>query len=110
MSWRSVKQGRLENERSKLKAEQSQLLQTLHQLQLSLFKANEQLDAFKLEMNFNAEELEKWIAQREKLEDDKKVLEKYKRQDEAHVKDLNLQIEALNKQTLQASSHVHCLA
>ena len=48
-------------------------------------------------MNFNAEELQKWIAEREKQEEDALVLEKYKRQDEAVVKDLNLQIHKLNK-------------
>lgn len=87
----------MESEKSKVQAEQLKLEQTIHQLEMSIFKSKEQLDAFKLEMNFNAEELQKWITEREKQEEDAFVLEKYKRQDEAVVKDLNLQIHKLNK-------------
>lgn len=93
----------MEAEKSKAQAEQSRLEQALHQLKMSIFKSNEQLDAFKLEMNFNAEELQKWIAEKEKQEEDALILEKYKRQDEAIVKDLNLQIQKLNKEINQVN-------
>lgn len=94
----------MESESKKLQREQSALEETIHSLELNLFSANESLEKFKQQMNFNAEELERWIKEREKIEEDKAILEKYKRQDETLVKNLNLQIQNLNRQTIKASN------
>jgi len=68
---------------------------------MSIIKSNERLDEFKKEMDFNAEELKKWIAEWQKQEEDEAILEKYRRPDEAVVKDLNRQIQKLDKEIEQ---------
>ena len=53
------------------------------------------MEQHKLEMNFNQEELEQWSLAAKQKEEDNLALEKYRRQDEIKVKDLNLEIEKL---------------
>ena len=60
-----------------------------------IFKANEKMDQFKLEMNWNQEELEQWALATRQKEEDHLTLEKYRRADELRIKDLTLQIEKL---------------
>ena len=60
-----------------------------------IFKANERMDQFKLEMNWNQEELEQWALAARQKEEDNLTLEKYRRADEAKIKELTLQIEKL---------------
>jgi chromosome segregation ATPase len=60
-----------------------------------IFKANERMDQFKLEMNWNQEELEQWALAARQKEEDNLTLEKYRRSDEAKIKELTLQIEKL---------------
>merc|ERR1719420_2138460 len=63
--------------------------------QNEIFRGNEKLDQFKLQMNWNQEELEQWsIAARQK-EEDELTLEKYKRADEAKIRELMLAQEEL---------------
>merc|ERR1712072_708845 len=60
-----------------------------------LMRGNEKLDQFKLEMNWNQEELEQWaIAARQKEEDEQTLL-KYKRADDSKVRELTLATEKL---------------
>merc|ERR1712085_242395 len=60
-----------------------------------LMRGNEKLDQFKLEMNWNQEELEQWaIAARQKEEDEMTLL-KYRRADDSKVRELTLAIEKL---------------
>ena len=60
-----------------------------------IFKANERMDRYKLEMNANQEVLEQWALAARQKEDDNLNLEKYKRQDDLKIKELMLQIEKL---------------
>lgn len=53
------------------------------------------MDQFKLEMNWNQEELEQWALAARQKEEDNLTLEKYRRADEAKIKELTLQIEKL---------------
>lgn len=53
------------------------------------------MDQFKLEMNWNQEELEQWALAARQKEEDNLTLEKYRRSDEAKIKELTLQIEKL---------------
>ena len=46
-------------------------------------------------MNWNQEELEQWVLAARQKEEDSLTMEKYKRGDEAKIKELNLQIEKL---------------
>ena len=66
-------------------------------LQNSIFKATEQMDQFKLLMNWNQEEIEQWaLAQRQK-EEDNAALEKYRNQDASKIKELEMGQEKVSK-------------
>lgn len=67
----------------------------LNDIQNQIFKANEKMEEYKLQMNFNQEELEQWSLAAKQKEEDNLALEKYRRQDEIKVKELNLEIEKL---------------
>lgn len=84
----------------KMEAERNELQDKINNLQAQIFKGNEKMDQFKLLMNWNQEELEQWaLAERQKAEDNA-ALEKYKHQDDARVKDLQLALERVNKQVV----------
>ena len=53
------------------------------------------MDQYKLNMNWNQEELEQWALAAKQKEEDNLALEKYKRQDEVKIKEHNLEIEKL---------------
>ena len=59
-------------------------------IQNMIFKANERMDQFKLEMNWNQEELEQWALAARQKEEDNLTLEKFRRADEAKIKELTL--------------------
>lgn len=67
----------------------------LNDIQNQIFKGNENMEQFKLEMNWNQEELEQWSLAAKQKEEDNLALEKYRRQDEIKIKELNLEIEKL---------------
>jgi flagellar capping protein FliD len=52
--------GRLKNEIEKLEQRVADQQDRLNNIQNMIFKANEKMDQFKLEMNWNQEELEQW--------------------------------------------------
>ncbi len=52
--------GRLKNELRKLEQQSADQQDRLNNIQNMIFKANEKMDKFKLEMNWNQEELEQW--------------------------------------------------
>ncbi|CEL98484.1 unnamed protein product [Vitrella brassicaformis CCMP3155] len=68
--------------------------------QNEIFKGNEKLDQFKLEMNWNQEELEQWAVAARQKEEDNLTMDKYHRADEQKIRDLNL---AVQKLTMEAS-------
>ena len=72
-----------------------ELQERLNAQQNLIFKSNERMDKFKLDMNANQEVLEQWALAARQKEDDNLNLEKYKRQDELKIKELMLQIEKL---------------
>ena len=87
--------GRLNNELKKLEQRVADQQDRLNNIQNMIFKANERMDQFKLEMNWNQEELEQWALAARQKEEDNLTLEKYRRADEAKIKELTLQIEKL---------------
>jgi coiled-coil domain-containing protein 39 len=87
--------GRLKNELTKLDQRVADQQDRLNNIQNMIFKANEKMDQFKLEMNWNQEELEQWALATRQKEEDNLTLEKYKRADEAKIKELTLTIEKL---------------
>merc|ERR1712113_940757 len=66
-----------------------------------LMRGNEKLDQFKLEMNWNQEELEQWAIAARQKEEDELTLEKYKRADDSKVRELTL---AVRKLTVEIDS------
>lgn len=87
--------GRLHNEMEKLEQRIADQQDRLNNIQNMIFKANERMDQFKLEMNWNQEELEQWALAARQKEEDNLTLEKYRRADEAKIKELTLNIEKL---------------
>ena len=87
--------GRFKNEIEKLEQRIADQQDRLNNIQNMIFKANERMDQFKLEMNWNQEELEQWALAARQKEEDNLTLEKYRRADEAKIKELTLLIEKL---------------
>ena len=67
----------------------------MNDLQNQIFKGNEKMDQYKMEMNWNQEEMEQWVLAYRQKEADNLALEKYKRHDEAQIKKLRLEIQKL---------------
>jgi len=87
--------GRLRSALRKLEEREIEQQERLNDIQNQIFKSNEKMEGYKLEMNYNQEELEQWSLAAKQKEEDNLALEKYKRQDEIKVKELNLEIEKL---------------
>lgn len=69
--------GRLRNEIKRLDQVSADQQDRLNNIQNMIFKANEKMDQFKLEMNWNQEELEQWALATRQKEEDHLTLEKY---------------------------------
>eukprot|EP00945_MAST-04E_sp_MAST-4E-sp1_P001922 g1922.t1 len=80
---------------NKLNVQIEEQQDALNVVQNNIFKGNEKLDRFKLQMNWNQEELEQWALAAKQKEEDNLALQKYTRADEAKIKDITLQIEKL---------------
>lgn len=65
-----------------------------------LMRGNEKLDEFKLEMNWNQEELEQWAIAARQKEEDELTLEKYRRADDSKVRELTLVVEKLTVENM----------
>ncbi|CAG9320801.1 unnamed protein product [Blepharisma stoltei] len=93
--------GRLYSDLQKLEQEAAEQQDRLNSIQNQIFKGNEKLDQYKLKMNWNQEELEQWALASRQKEDDNLTLEKYRRADEAKIKELTLHIEKLTMDVRQ---------
>lgn len=89
--------GRMAQEMRKLDAECTDLEAKLNTIQNFLFKGNEEMDKFKLQMNWNQDEMEQWAMAAKQKEEDAMALERYRRADEGKIKELTLEIEKLTK-------------
>lgn len=98
--------GRLKNEIEKLDNRIADQQDRLNNIQNMIFKANEKMDQFKLEMNWNQEELEQWALAARQKEEDNLTLEKYRRADEAKIKELTLQIEKLTVEVARKANEL----
>mmetsp|Transcript_10381 Transcript_10381/g.31931 ORF Transcript_10381/g.31931 Transcript_10381/m.31931 type:complete len:882 (-) Transcript_10381:323-2968(-) len=85
--------GRFGAELKKLQRESDELADKATAAQAKIFKSNEKMDQFKLQMNWNQEELEQWALAARQKEEDNLALLKYSKADETKLKDLNLQLE-----------------
>ena len=87
--------GRFHAEFKKLQGEIAELEDKVNLLQNGIFKGNEQMEQFKLQMNWNQDELEQWALAARQKEEDNLALLKYTKADEAKMKDLSLQLEKM---------------
>ena len=95
---RSLGRNKIESRTLIADIEKSQDL--LNQLQNNIYKANEKMDEFKMQMNWNQEDLDQWAVASRQKEEDNLAIQKYTRADEIKVKELNLNVEHLNKELL----------
>jgi chromosome segregation ATPase len=98
--------GRYQQEIEKIRAEESDTQDKLNTVQNGIFKGNEKMDQFKMQMDFNQEELEQWALAAKQKDEDNMALQKYTRADESKIKDLNLQIEKLTVMTSDKNSEL----
>eukprot|EP00747_Dinoflagellata_sp_TGD_P162413 gnl/TRDRNA2_/TRDRNA2_179979_c0_seq1.p1 gnl/TRDRNA2_/TRDRNA2_179979_c0~~gnl/TRDRNA2_/TRDRNA2_179979_c0_seq1.p1 ORF type:complete len:930 (-),score=334.27 gnl/TRDRNA2_/TRDRNA2_179979_c0_seq1:125-2803(-) len=87
--------GRIQSEQVRLQKLVDDVQDRINSLSNEIMKGNERLDQFKLEMNWNQEELEQWAIAAKQKEEDEMTLEKYRRADESKVRELTLAIEKL---------------
>merc|ERR1719407_423931 len=87
--------GRIGAEITRLQKISEEYQDRTNSLHNEIFKGNEKLDQFKLEMNWNQEELEQWALAARQKEEDELTLEKYRRADEAKIRELMLAQEQL---------------
>ncbi|KRX02640.1 hypothetical protein PPERSA_11980 [Pseudocohnilembus persalinus] len=87
--------GRLQAEYRKMKKLAMEQEEKLNDVQNQIYKGNEKMDQYKLQMNCDQEELEQWSLAARQKEEDNLTLEKYKRADEVKIKELNLLITRL---------------
>ncbi|GMH92487.1 hypothetical protein TrVE_jg6733 [Triparma verrucosa] len=87
--------GRYEQEIKTVVTEKTTQKDMLNNIQNQIFKANEEMDSFKMAMNWNQEELEQWAMAARQKEEDNLALQKYTRADEVKIKELTLTIEKL---------------
>ena len=87
--------GRFHAEFKKLQGEIAELEDKVNLLQNGIFKGNEQMEQFKLQMNWNQDELEQWALAARQKEEDNLALLKYTKADESKMKELSLQLEKM---------------
>eukprot|EP00930_Biecheleria_cincta_P096370 TRINITY_DN8822_c0_g1_i2.p1 TRINITY_DN8822_c0_g1~~TRINITY_DN8822_c0_g1_i2.p1 ORF type:complete len:888 (+),score=287.27 TRINITY_DN8822_c0_g1_i2:112-2775(+) len=87
--------GRLKAEIVRLEKVKEDTQDQINTFSNELMRGNEKLDQFKLEMNWNQEELEQWAIAARQKEEDELTLEKYRRADDSKVRELTLAVEKL---------------
>uniref|UniRef100_A0A7S4M111 Coiled-coil domain-containing protein 39 n=1 Tax=Guillardia theta TaxID=55529 RepID=A0A7S4M111_GUITH len=90
--------GRIIQEIGKSERKVFDLQDRLNLTQNYIFRGNEKMDQFKIQMNWNQEEIEQWALAAKQKEEDNLALEKYKRADDLKIKEMNLNLEKLTKQ------------
>ena len=98
--------GRVLQEISKLERQAFDLQDRLNITQNSIFRGNEKMDAFKLQMNWNQEEIEQWALAAKQKEEDNMALAKYSRADNVKIKEMNLHLEKLTKIAAQRNTEL----
>lgn len=99
LSLRSL--GKAKGDSKTFQSDIESIQEQLQGLQNVIYKSNETLDEFKMQMNWNQEELEQWAVASRQKEDDNIALQKYTRSDEAKIKELTFELELLTKDLLK---------
>mmetsp|Transcript_7915 Transcript_7915/g.13116 ORF Transcript_7915/g.13116 Transcript_7915/m.13116 type:complete len:931 (-) Transcript_7915:200-2992(-) len=92
--------GRSQLESKKIQTDISFIQDQINSTQTLIFQANEKMDEFKMQMNWNQEELEQWAVASKQKEDDNMAIDKYRGADEIKIKELSLELERLTKELM----------
>lgn len=87
--------GRAQHEARRIDSEIQNTQEMINSTQNSLRKESEKLDEFKMQMNWNQEELEKWVIASKQKEEDNLVLQKYTLADDFKIKEKSREKEHL---------------
>jgi hypothetical protein len=88
--------GKIAQEVVQTEKEMLEVQDALNIVQNNIFRGNERLDQFKMQLNWNQEELEQWTLAAKQKEEDNKALQKYAHADEQKIKELVLAGEKIN--------------
>lgn len=89
----SAQTGRLKVEITRLEKQQLEFRERLATLQKEIQTGQGKMNVFKTQMKWGQEELEQWAIAARQKEEDNEAIEKYAKQDEGRIKDLNLLVE-----------------
>jgi coiled-coil domain-containing protein 39 len=95
---------RVRDDARKMEKEELELAERVANIEQASHRGVEKLDAYKLQLNWGQEELEQWAAASARKDEDALALEKYKRADDARVRELNLAIERATKTVAEKKS------
>ncbi len=93
--------GRAQNEARRIYSEIQNAQEIINTTQNNLRKESAKLDEFKMQMNWNQEELEKWVIASKQKDEDNLVLLKYTSADELKIKEKSREKEHLTGQLLK---------
>lgn len=87
--------GRLRAEMKKFDALAAEYQDKVNNVQNNIFRGNEKMDQYKVQLNWNQEYLEQWVLASKQKEEDNVALERYAKADAMKINDKALQIERL---------------
>lgn len=98
--------GRSQLDSKKIQGDIEFIKDQLNSVQTLTYKATEKMEEFKLQMNWNQDELEQWAVASRQKEEDNAALERFKRSDDAKIKEMSLQLVQLTKELLQTKARL----
>eukprot|EP00658_Telonema_sp_P-2_P000396 TRINITY_DN10147_c0_g1_i3.p1 TRINITY_DN10147_c0_g1~~TRINITY_DN10147_c0_g1_i3.p1 ORF type:complete len:213 (+),score=93.79 TRINITY_DN10147_c0_g1_i3:255-893(+) len=87
--------GRLRSEMKKFDTLAAEYQDKVNNVQNKIFRGNEKMDNYKVQLNWNQETLEQWVLAQKQKEEDNVALERYAKADGLKINDKALQIERL---------------
>lgn len=98
--------GKLQKELKSADTKVSEMREKLNEAQKKVFENNQKIEKIRLEINWNREEMDQWLAGARQKEEDRLVIEKFQRADESKIKELNLNIEKLTSSKAKLESEL----
>jgi coiled-coil domain-containing protein 39 len=98
--------GRVVSDVRKNVAKSEEAQDRLNSIQNDTFLANEKLEQFQRDMNWNQEELLQWTLAAKQKDEDQEVLDQYKRRDDVKMKQLVLQLENMTAEVVKRKADV----